>query len=196
MECSRVQLVLQERTVATGRENALTHMSDHFGVHAVLDVRAHAPPLGFMQEAREAEWLFTSSRFRIEEAHEELLGQVLVALQQHSKRMRSWSWRMTMLVTPLLAFAVIALWILPSLWVDGWWWSVPRWMVLIHSVVLSMLSSAWAICLGYGFLHGNESIAAYVNAIQEVELALARARCSKPWETVSVSTEQSHSDLV
>lgn len=190
MECSRVEVVLQERTVAIGTQNALMHMSDHFGVHAIFDVRARGTIQGLTLETGEAESL-SASGFRIEATHEELLGHVLVALQHYSTRMKTRSWRMTMVLTPLLFCAALALWTLLPLWVDGQ--SIPRWGVGVSSLVLSMLSSAWVICFGYGFLYGGESIAAFVNAIQEVELALTQARgCSKPLEAASAQPEQNH----
>ncbi|CAO3571394.1 unnamed protein product [Mortierella alpina] len=178
MDCSQVQVVLQERTVATGTADALMHLSDHFGVHAIFDVRRMPRDTmsGSRGETSEARSFSAGySAFRIEEAHEEVLGQVLVVLQQYSARMKTRSERITRLVTPLLGCMALALCIQLPLSVD--WPSVPRWRIVIGSLVLSMFSSAWVISLGHGFLYGGESSAAFLNAIQEVELALAWARC-------------------
>jgi hypothetical protein len=77
------------------------------------------------------------------------------------------------IVTPLLLLATVGL-MIGMLWIDF----NPRWTLLLAILGVSLLTVSWVACFSYGFFYGGETVSAFTNVIQEVQLALEHSRGS------------------
>ncbi|KAG0207216.1 phospholipase C type enzyme [Mortierella sp. NVP41] len=167
-QCLQSEVVLREKVPGLGGPKApLSNLSDHYAVHSVFSIK-------FDPSSRIRPRLATlTSSVKDSDTHDmtQLLEQVESTLQQHLAWARSKSNRMMYIATPLVLLATLSL-LVGFVWIDF----EPRWTVLLATAGLSLLTVGWVGCFGYGFFYGGETVSAFVNVIQEVQLALENCR--------------------
>ncbi|KAK3843995.1 MAG: Endonuclease/exonuclease/phosphatase [Linnemannia gamsii] len=167
-KCLGSEVVLKEKVpgVDGGGSNApWINLSDHYAIHSVFSVKVVDATMSRSIPSN----LIPSSGSKASNTHDltEVLGQVLSTLQQYLHRAQSKSTRMMYIVTPLLILAALGL-MIGSLWIDF----KPRWTLLLVTMSVGLLTMAWVCCFCYGFFYGGETVSAFLNVIQEVQLAL------------------------
>ena len=114
----------------------------------------------------------------------ELLEQVEVVLAEHLVRAQSRAQIVMVFVVPLLVSLALGLLLGvlgPALWVidpkkDAAQWQLFRWVIFGSGLGASFLTFAWVLFFVYGFFYGGETISAFVNVIQEVQVTSAYYR--------------------
>ncbi|GJJ73659.1 sphingomyelin phosphodiesterase 2 [Entomortierella parvispora] len=113
----------------------------------------------------------------------DLFEQVEVTLAQHLVRAQSRAQTILVIVVPLLVSLAIGLLLGvsgPALWLadrrDDTQWRLFRWAIFGSGLGASFLTFAWVLLFVYGFFHGGETISAFVNVIQEVQVTSAYYR--------------------
>ncbi|KAF9913178.1 phospholipase C type enzyme [Linnemannia zychae] len=171
-KCLQSEVVLREKVPGVGGPDApWINMSDHYAVHSVFSIKAVDSPGSGILSSSVIPFLNSKSSTTHDVA--ELLEQVLSVLQQHLHRAQLKSTRMMYIATPLILLATVGL-MVGSLWIDF----EPRWTLLPVTICLGVLTIAWVVCLCYGFFYGGETISAFMNVVQEVQLALENERGS------------------
>ncbi|KAI8604992.1 Endonuclease/exonuclease/phosphatase [Dissophora ornata] len=212
MECSQVDVVLQERVAGIG--GSTKNVSDHFAVRAVFSfnkIHPHRHQHNLRQLSQTHAQI--SSEIQNDEDTVELLEHVLVALEQHLIRAQKKSMWTLAILTPMFLIGTLGL-LLGFLWVDHLYddnrdinnnnignnnkaWgstasSTSRTAVLmLMAIGLSMFSSSWVACIFYGFFFGGETVSAYANVIQEVQGTIERCNYhSNNNNTINISNSQ------
>ncbi|KAG9070828.1 phospholipase C type enzyme [Linnemannia hyalina] len=168
-KCLGSDVVLQEKVpgVGGGSNVPWVNVSDHYAVHSVFSVKKVAPtaPRILLSD------LQSSSPDLKDDSSIDLFEQVLSTLRQHLARAQSKSVRMMYIATPLLLLATLGL-MIGSVWIDF----NPRWTLLLVTMGVGFITIGWVGCFSYGFFYGGETISAFTNVIQEVQLALENNR--------------------
>lgn len=163
------EVVLQEKIpgVGGGSNVPWVNVSDHYAVHSVFSVKKVDPTAPRILPSG----LLSSSSNSKDESSIDLFEQVLSILQQHLTRIQSKSVRMMYIATPLLLLATLGL-MIGSVWINF----TSRWTLLSMTTGVGLLTVGWVGCLSYGFFYGGETISAFTNVIQEIQLALENSR--------------------
>lgn len=163
------EVILQEKVpgVGGGSNVPWVNVSDHYAVYSVFSVKKVDPTTPRISPSG----LLSSSPAYKDDSLIDLLEQALSALQQHLARAQSKSVQMMYIATPLLLFVTLGL-MIGSVWINF----NPRWTLLLVTVGVGLLTIGWVGCFSYGFFYGRETISAFTNVIQEVQLALENSR--------------------
>ncbi|KAF9126110.1 phospholipase C type enzyme [Mortierella sp. 14UC] len=169
-KCLQSDVVLREKVPGVGGPDApWINMSDHYAVHSVFSVKA----IDSMSPRLLPSSVMPSLNNKSSNTHgvTELLEQALSILQQHLQRAQLKSTRMMYVVSPLLLLTTVGL-MIGSFWIDF----EPRWTLLLVTMGVSVLTIGWVVSFCYGFFYGGETISAFTNVVQEVQLALENER--------------------
>lgn len=168
-KCLGSEVALQEKVpgVGSGPNVPWVNVSDHYGVHSVFSVKKVDPTAPRIVPPS----LPSSSPDSKDDSSMDLFEHVLSILQQHLARVQSKSIQMMYIATPLLLLATLGL-MIGSVWVNF----TPRWTLLLMTMGVGILTIGWVGCFSYGFLYGGETISAFTNVIQEVQLTLENSR--------------------
>ncbi|KAF9276091.1 phospholipase C type enzyme [Linnemannia elongata] len=168
-ECLGSEVILQEKVpgVGGGSNVPWVNVSDHYAVYSVFSVKK----VDLTTPRISPSGLLSSSPAYKDDSLIVLLEHALSALQQHLARAQSKSVRMMYIATPLLLFVTLGL-MIGSVWINF----NPRWTLLLVTVGVGLLTIGWVGCFSYGFFYGRETISAFTNVIQEVQLALENSR--------------------
>ncbi|KAG0041688.1 hypothetical protein BGZ83_001445 [Gryganskiella cystojenkinii] len=111
-----------------------------------------------------------------------LFEEVEVVLAQHLVRAQNRVQKIMLFAVPLMVTLALALLLGPALWVaedeengGGSWKNknevLYRWILVGLSMGASLLTLGWVMLFMYGFFYGGETISAFVNVIQEVQVS-------------------------
>lgn len=145
-------------------------MSDHYAIHSVFSVKKYDSTIPRTIPSNSVSSSYPNSKSD-SSTETDLLEQVLSTLQQHLTRVQFKSIRMMYIATPLLLLATVGL-MIGMLWIDF----NPRWTLLLATVGVSLLTVSWVGCFSYGFFYCGETVSAFTNVVQEVQLALENSR--------------------